>query len=64
MDDPKKKKLDRKRIALNQKHEMEYLRRLAREIIKSKPRADKTLTTLYIKSLRLAKAFLKLTKKR
>lgn len=31
MDDPKKKKLDSKRIALKQKHEVAYLKKIARE---------------------------------
>jgi len=32
-DNLKKKKLDRKRIALGQKHEVQYLRRICRELI-------------------------------
>jgi len=34
MDNPKKKKLDSKRIALKQKHEVDYLKKRARELIK------------------------------
>lgn len=33
MDNPKKKKLDAKRIALKQKHEMDYMRKRSKELI-------------------------------
>lgn len=67
-DDPKKLKRDRKRIALTQPHEMQYIRKIAREVLKSKIVSDNLL--VYegipyspIKIQRLAKAFLKLSNK-
>lgn len=60
-DDPKKKKLDRKRIALKQEHEIEYLRKIARTLIKIKsPLHWPSATSIQ----RLAKAFLKITEKK
>ena len=58
MDNPKLKKLDRKRVAMSQKHEVDYVKKIAKEIINSNngvlPSPDS------IK--RLAKAFIKLAK--
>ena len=84
-DNPKKLKRDRKRIALTQKHEMEYIRKIAREVLTAPvlfvksgqgdyaritglmaARGLKRGNMLYYsceKTKRLAKAFLKLSKK-
>ena len=76
-DDPKKKKADGKRIALTQPHEMAYIRKIAREVLKSKivegicyhkAKARKIQGfknhVSPIKIKRLAKAFLKLSKRK
>lgn len=73
-DNPRKKKLDSKRIALGQKHEMNYIKRIAKEIIKEYDE-EKNLENCgygkikYLKYspqkiVRLAKAFLKITKRK
>ena len=55
-DNPKKKKLDAKRVALGQKHEIAYLNKMARKIAKGEPVYHSTI-------IKLAKAWLKLVKK-
>ena len=70
MDNLKKVKRDRKRIALNQKHEMQYIRKIAREILKAeiiaceKDRYHNLLFYSFPKIKRLARAFLKLSSKK
>src|SRR3990167_8918071 len=76
MDNPKLKKLDSKRVALTQKHEVNYCRRIARQLSdpfkfivnNTRPKyyelSDKELRKLQnhgSKTIRLAKAFLKAT---
>ena len=58
MDNPKLKKADSKRVALGQRHEVNYCRRVARNIIKN-PEVVKTESII-----RIAKAFLKATDKK
>ncbi len=55
-DNPKKKKLDGKRIAFKQKHEVDYLRKIAKQIL-NWPGA---MYPSIAQPRRLAKAFLKL----
>lgn len=77
MDNLKKKKLDRKRIALKQKHEVDYLRRVAKDIIlrSNKLKLNKRLFmegerdelvrfSNVLAFRKLAKAFLKLLEER
>ena len=55
MDNPKLKKADSKRVALGQRHEVNYCRKIARNIVKD-PEVVMTRSIV-----RIAKAFLKAT---
>ena len=56
-------KLDRAKIALTQKSELAYMRKIAKEVIKGETVFRNVLYSS-VKIKRLAKAFLKATKKR
>ncbi len=58
VDDLKKKKADRKRVALGQKHEVAYLRKIAKGILKPEEWAWRTSSVR-----KMAKAVLKLIDK-
>lgn len=58
MDNPKKKKLDSKRVAISQKHELDYCRRIAKDFSTISPRI-KRIELYAPQAVRLAKAFLK-----
>lgn len=60
-DNPKKKKLDAKLIALTQKHEVSYCRKIAKEILLFN-KTDLVGSSFITKARRVAKAFLKATK--
>ena len=61
-DNPKKKKLDSKRISLKQKHEVDYLKKIAKEqkqVLESKRFSEKLSRE---KLIRICKALLKCLK--
>lgn len=65
VDDLKKKKLDSKRISLKQRHEVDYLKKIAKQQKKQLElmAANKTATKLsFKKCIRICKALLKCLK--
>lgn len=52
---------DRNRIALNEKHEVQYLRKISRILVNNRTTG---LPVGYVSVVRIAKAFLKLTSKK